>query len=304
MPTPVTTRRVVVTSLLVDLFDIVSNMFVTIFTNSAVIFAEMAQGIADGTGSALVVIGFWRASRPPSPEYPLGHQREVFFWALLAGLAILVLGGGLSAWRGYHQVVDPRPLERIPLALGILVVSICTNGYALSLSVRRLRQDKIPLLQAFRASRRPLVNTSLIQDGLGTLSSILGLAALLIYAFAKIEILDGVGALLVAGVMVVTSLTLVNQARHLIAGRAVPRRVRKQILRSVREIPAVETVNELTAVFGGAHHIEVDVDLDVREDLTTVQIEQLLDRVEAAVKAAAADVGAVRIDLNSPAAGG
>lgn len=295
----ITTRRVVLTSLGVDLFDILSNLVISILTNSAVVFAEMAQGIADATGSLLIVVGFWRASRPRDAEHPVGHGREVFFWFLLAALSMLVLGAGLSAWRGIQQLTDPMPLERVGLAFAILSVSICTNGYAFSLSAGKLRRDGVPLLHAFRASHRPLVNASLMQDGLGTLSSILGLCALLVAVLARIEILDGIGALVVAGLMVVSAITLMNQARHLIAGRGVPGRVRRRIVDAVRAVPEVDAVNALTAVLTGAQQIEVDIDLDLRETLTTTEIEAVLDRIEAAARAVVPDITAVRVDLNS-----
>ncbi len=300
MSARITTRRVVVTSLLVDLFDIASNTVVVLLTGSAVIFAEMAQGIADATGSLLVVIGYWYAGRPRSAAYPLGRKREAFFWVLLSALSMLVLGAGLSAWRGYHQVVDPGPLQRLPLAFGILVLSICTNGYAFSLSLRKLREGGRPLLEAFRESRRPLVNMSLVQDGLGTTSSVLGLVALLACVLGRVAILDGVGALLIACLMVICSLALVNQARRLIAGRGVPTSVRKQILGAIRAVPEVEAVNSLTAVFAGADQIEVACDLNVREDLTTSDIEALLDKIESVAKRAVGDVQTVRVDFNSP----
>lgn len=300
MSNPITTRRVVITSLMVDLFDIASNLVVTLITNSAVVFAEMAQGIADATGSLLIVVGFWRAGRPRSPEHPRGHGREVFFWFLLAALSMLVLGAGLSFWRGHAQLVDPTALEHVGLAFAILGVSICTNGYAFGLSLRNLGREGVPLVQAFRASRRPLVNATLVQDGLGTLSSVLGLVALLVCVLADVAILDGVGALLVAVLMVFSSLTLMNQARHLIAGRGVPRRTRTRILRAVEAIPQVKAVNGLTAVFTGAQQIEVDVDLYLRDHLTTPEIEVVIDRVQSTARTVVSDVTLVRIDLNSP----
>jgi cation diffusion facilitator family transporter len=303
MPSPITTRRVVVMSLCVDVFDIGSNLLVALFTGSAVIFAEMAQGMADATGSVLLVIGYWRAQRPRSPKYPLGRGREVFFWVLCAALAMLVLGAGLSAWRGYHQVVAPQALGRMPLAFGILLVSIGTNGYAFSLSLRKLKEGGAPLLKAFATSRRPLVNASLVQDGLGTLSSVMGFVALVVCAVSGIAVFDGIGALVNAFLMVVCSLILVSQARHLIAGRSVPADLRQQILQSVMTIPEVEAVNKLTAVFSGARKVEVDCDLDVREDLTTGDIEALLDRIQARVRAFAGDGSTVRVDLNSPVPG-
>ena len=299
MSARITTRRVVVTSLLVDLFDIASNTVVVLLTGSAVIFAEMAQGIADATGSLLVVIGYWYAGRPRSRAYPIGREREAFFWVLMSALSMLVLGAGLSAWRGYHQVVDPTPLERVPLAFGILVLSICTNGYAFSLSLRKLRQGGLPLLEAFRESRRPLVNMSLVQDGLGTTSSVLGLLALLACVLGRVDILDGVGALVIASLMVICSLALVNQARRLIAGRSVPQAVHTQLRESILTQSDVEAVNSLTAIFAGADQIEVACDLDLRDELTTNDIETLLDRVEARIKRDVPEVTTVRIDLNS-----
>jgi cation diffusion facilitator family transporter len=298
----ITTRRVVATSLLVDLFDIVSNLVVALLTDSAVIFAEMAQGLADATGSLLLVVGYWRAKQPRSAKYPLGHDREVFFWVLLAALVMLVLGAGLSSWRGYRQLVDPQPLENLPLALGILIVSVCTNGYALSLSARKLREGGLGLREAFRGSKRPMVNTSLLQDSLGTGSALMGLIALLIYVIGGVTILDGLGAILIAALMVVFALALVHQAQRLIAGRGVPGRVQKRILAVVQAVPGVDVVNALVAVFIGAQRIEVHLDIDARDDLDTDEIEALLDRIEAAARSASPDVAEVRIDLNSPRA--
>ena len=52
MPSPISSRRVVVVSFLVDVLDVVTNLVVAVLTGSAVVFAEMAQGLADSLGSA------------------------------------------------------------------------------------------------------------------------------------------------------------------------------------------------------------------------------------------------------------
>ena len=103
-------RRVVVVSFLVDLLDVVTNLVVAVITGSAVVFAEMAQGLADAIGSAMLVVGDHRALRPRDQEHPHGYEREAFFWALLSAVAMLFVGAGLSAWRGYRQLVDPAEL--------------------------------------------------------------------------------------------------------------------------------------------------------------------------------------------------
>lgn len=90
----------VVVSFLVDLLDVATNLVVAIVTGSAVVFAEMAQGVADSIGSGLLVMGDRRSSRPVDLEHPQGYRREAFFWAVLSALAMLFIGAGLSAWRG------------------------------------------------------------------------------------------------------------------------------------------------------------------------------------------------------------
>ena len=54
-------RRVVVVSFLVDLIDVATNLVVALLTGSAVVFSEMAQGVADSVGSGLLVVGERRA---------------------------------------------------------------------------------------------------------------------------------------------------------------------------------------------------------------------------------------------------
>jgi cation diffusion facilitator family transporter len=297
------TQRVVAVSLAVDLLDIVSNLIVAMLTGSAVIFAEMAQGIADAIGSLLLVVGERRSRLPGDERYPAGHTREVFFWALLSSLTMLVIGSGLSFWRGYAQLVRLEPLDRPGLALAILVVSVSTNGYAVSQSYRRLQASGLSLRQAFREESQPLVKTAFLQDSLGTASAVVGLLSLLLYAaVGSAPLFDALGALTIAGMMVAFAVVLIVQAHHLITGRAVPRRVLTSIREAVLSVPEVEAANSLTATFAGSTNVTVDLDLDLREDLTTAEIEEVLDRVRHAITDRRPEVKHLRVDLNSPPA--
>jgi cation diffusion facilitator family transporter len=295
------TRRVVAVSLLVDLGDIVTNLVVALVTGSAVIFAEMAQGIADAIGSLLLLVGERRSRLPGDARYPAGHTREVFFWALLSALVMLVVGSGLSFWRGYMQLVARTPLEHPWLALAVLVLSVTTNGYAVSQSVRRLKADGRPLGDAFREESQPLVKTAFLQDSLGTASAVVGLVSLLLYsALGAVPFFDAVGAIAIAMLMVAFGIALVTQMHHFITGRPVPATTVTAIREAALSLPEVERVNGLAATFAGSHTIVVDLDLDLREDLTTSEIETLLDRVHDVVRDVEPQVARLRVDLNSP----
>jgi cation diffusion facilitator family transporter len=287
-------------SFLVDVLDVVTNLVVALLTGSAVVFAEMAQGLADSAGSALLVIGERRARRPRDAAHPFGYAREAFFWGLLSAVAMLVIGAGLSAWRGYEQLVHPEPLERPALALAVLALAIVTNGYAVSLSGRKLAADSGGLRAAFRNLNRPLVKSALFRDVIGTFTSVVGLGALVLCQSLGLVLFDALGALVAALLMLGGSLVLMRQARALITGRALPESDLDRLRAAILATPEVEAVNRLAAIYAGASEVLVDADLDLAEGLDTVQIEAVLDDLEARVRTILPDTERVSVLLNSP----
>ena len=299
MRSRISARRVVSVSFLVDVLDVVTNLVVMLLTGSAVIFGEMAQGIADSLGSALLVVGERRAKRPRDRKHPLGYAREAFFWGLLSAVAMLIVGGGLSAWRGYRQLVERVPLENTYLAIAVLTLAVVTNGYAVSLSARKLAEED-SLREAFRDPKRPLVKSALIRDVVGTFTSIVGLAALALYQVLGVVVLDAAGALVAAVLMAAGSLVLMSQARSLITGRALPENDLTRLRAAVLAMPEVDAVNQLNAIYSGVAEVLIDADLDLAEDLDTTKIETVLDDLEMRARAVIPEVGRVRVLLNSP----
>lgn len=304
MNTKVSARRVVLVSFLVDLFDVVSNLVVAMITGSAVVFGEMAQGIGDSVGSALLVVGERRAARPRDARHPLGYAREAFFWGLLSAVAMLVIGAGLSGWRGVQQLLHPEPLEAPMLAVAVVALAVVTNGYAVSLSARKLAAESGGLRAIFRTFNRPLVKGAFLRDVIGTFTSIVGLCALVLYETLGLVIFDALGAIAAALMMAAASVVLMAQARALITGRALPEARIRQLREAILADPRVEAVNHLAAIYSGASEVLVDSDLDLREELSTTEIEAVLDLLEARARDVLPDIERVRVLLNSPGPAG
>lgn len=293
-------RRVVAVSLAVNLLDVVTNAVVAWLTGSAVIFSEMAKGLADALGSLFLVIGERRSRRRGDAAYPLGYGREVFFWSLLSAVAMLVVGAGLSAWRGYRQLVDPQPLEHTGFAVAVLCLAIVTNGYAVGLSLRKLVAETGSLGSALRSPRRPLVQNAFFRDVVGTFTPAVGLVAILAYVVLDWAVIDALGALVGAGLFAGFALVLIGRARALITGRSLPASDLERLDRAVHATPEVVAINRLAAIHAGAKEVLVDLDLDLAEDLDTTAVERVLDDVEARVRRVLPLTREVRVQLNSP----
>jgi len=295
-----TSRRVLTVSFLVDVLDVISNLVVALLTGSAVVFAEMAQGLADSMGSALLVIGERRSRRPGDADHPLGYAREAFFWGLLSAVAMLVIGAGLSALRGYQQLVDPSPVGTPLLAIAVVSLAVVTNSYAVHLSVRKLAAEYGNLREALRSLDQPLIKGALLRDAIGTSTSVVGLIALLLYWVFDLPVFDALGALAAAVMMVGASFMLIAQARALITGQALPETTLARLRATALAIPGVEAVNRLAAVYSGASQVLLDADLDLAEDLDTARIESLLDVLEVRVRHIVPRLERIRVILNSP----
>lgn len=293
-------NKIVMVSFIVDLIDVFSNLVVALMTGSATIFSEMAKGIADSLGSVFLVIGQKRSQKKKDTNHPLGYSREAFFWSLMSAFVMLIIGGGLSLWRGLDQLFNPSPLKSPHLAIIVIVITCITNGYTVTLSARKLKEELGSLSEIFKNYSHPLVKGAFLRDTVGTATSILGLVAIIGYELFGLTILDALGALLSAILMIISSIFLIIQARALITGQALPLKELTHLKEIILKNNDVEAINSLVAIYSGANEILIDADLDITEKLTTIQIEELLDDLEEKVKGEFPNLTRVRVLLNSP----
>ncbi len=293
-------KKVVFISFMVDVIDVVTNLAVAMITGSATIFSEMAQGVADSIGSIFLVIGERRSQKKKDSDHPMGYSREAFFWSLMSAIVMLIIGGGLSFWRGLNQLLTPEPLTYPHLAVLVIVIAIFTNGYAVSLSAKSLQEELGSLKAIFKNYSHPLVKGAFLRDVVGTTTSILGLMAILAYEFFELNIMDAIGALISAVLMMASSTFLIIQARALITGQALPPNELGLLKSLILENDNIDAINSLVAIYSGANEILLEADLDINESLTTNEIELLLDHLEEDLAKSFPNMNRVSVLLNSP----
>lgn len=145
-----------------------------------------------------------------------------------------------------------------------------------------------------------MVKGAFFRDVVGTTTSVLGLIAIIAYEIFKLTIFDAFGAIISALLMLVGSIFLIIQARALITGQTLPDTDISQLKEIILGDEAIVAINSLVAIYYGAHEILIEADLDISEELTTVQIEKLLDLLEMRIKEKFASLHRVRVLLNSP----
>jgi cation diffusion facilitator family transporter len=282
------TRRVLLTSFFVDLFDIVTNVIVAILSGSAVMAVEAISGIADLCSVFLLLIGNKRSKRRATKLHPFGYGKEQYFWATFAGFIILIISANLSFFFGWHAFTHPEPIGFIWLSIAALALAICTNGYAFRQSARKLLEGRPwrRLPRIFMQSWQTAPKTTLVLDAMGTTSATLGLISLAVYSLTGIQKLDGIGAMIMALALASFAVLLLVGVRSLVIGQSATPAMQKRIKKAALGIPEVRQVPGIQTMILGTETMLANMAVNLQNDLTTDEIEAVVARIRAAVQKA------------------
>ncbi|MBW2605673.1 MAG: cation transporter [Deltaproteobacteria bacterium] len=86
----------IVFALCANLAIAVSKLIAAAVAGSGSMMAESIHSLADSGNQLLLLLGIKHAKRPPSPDYPLGFGKAVYFWSFIVALILFSMGGVFS----------------------------------------------------------------------------------------------------------------------------------------------------------------------------------------------------------------
>jgi cation diffusion facilitator family transporter len=219
----------------------------------------------------------------------------------MSALIMFGVTATLSVYLGYKRLINPEPVESIGLAILVLFISLLTNGYSFSLSFRRLlgKRDFHKFWLVVVHSAFIETKTTLVLDAMGTLASILGLIALGVYALTGQAYLDAIGAISIGLKLYALSLILLVGIKDLVIGKSATEEVEAKIKKSAIVSKLVHNVLDLRTMYIGPDKLLVNMEVNLKNGLTTDDIEDLVDEIKARVKKEVPSVGHIQIELES-----
>src|SRR5436190_20866388 len=113
-----------------------------IATGSSSMLAEAIHSYADSGNQVLLLWGMKQAKRPPTPDYPLGWGKAVFFWSFIVALVLFSLGGLFSLYEGFHKLAEPQPLSYPWVAVAILVFGLAAESLSLRACLQEVKKAR------------------------------------------------------------------------------------------------------------------------------------------------------------------
>jgi zinc transporter 9 len=103
-------------------------MYAAVQSGSSSMFSEALHSLADMLNETLLMWGIWRSLKEPDKSHPYGFFSERYAWALVSGVGVLFLGGGVSLYHGVVGLINVSPLGDLTYAAVALGASLVFEG--------------------------------------------------------------------------------------------------------------------------------------------------------------------------------
>jgi cation diffusion facilitator family transporter len=224
-----------------------------LFTGSGAMMAEAVHSLADCGNQGLLLLGMRQAKRPPSPDYPLGWGRALYFWSFLVAILLFSVGGMFSVYEGVHKLTHAEPLSWPWLAVGVLVFSIVTEGVSMHgcmQEVNKARGEQ-PLWQWFRETRASELLVIFGEDLAALIGLCLALAAVLLTMLTGNLIFDAIGTICIGVLLIVVAIAVAREVKALLIGQGVEPKRRAEMVAFLEARTEIDQVyNLLTLQMG------------------------------------------------------
>ena len=284
---PPSTKRVLITSLLVDLFNLAVGITIAAITGSVIMLTAALQSFAELSSSLTMRIGKRYTNKRPTKLHPFGFGKEVYYWSTLATFTVMGVVAAIAFTFGYKEVLHPTTVHYIWVGYIALSLSLLANAYSFMTSSRKLLEDR-PLRELYKAFLdSPLIatKTAAVLDVMGIFSSTVGLCFLVLCGIVGNGLFDGLGALLMGLILAISAFVLLASVRTLVTGQSAPPEMERKIRDAAREVPEVQHVLGMRTMMLSSDKLLVNIEVHLRDRLTTDQIEDVVERVKKSIEA-------------------
>ena len=259
----------------------------TFLTGSSAMLAETVHSLADCGNQLLLLLGMKRAKRPPTPEFPLGYGKAIYFWSFLVAVMLFTVGGMFSLYEGIHKLQNPEPLKLWGWAAGVLVFAIIAEGVSMRACLQEINKSRNgqTLWQWFRQSRQAELVVIFGEDLAALLGLLFALLAVMLTVVTGNPLWDAVGTLAIGVLLIVIAVFVAIEVKAMLIGQSIDPVQQAQIRQFLDGRPEISRVISLITLQLG-NDVMVSVQALMREGNSAKLMIDEINAVEVAMKQA------------------
>ncbi|QRP47265.1 cation diffusion facilitator family transporter [Amycolatopsis sp. FDAARGOS 1241] len=255
-------------------------------TGSSSMLAESVHSLADTSNQGLLLLGKKTSQRRATREHPFGFGRERYFYSFIVALMLFTLGAAFALYEGIHKILEPEPLESPLVAVIILFVAICLEGYSFFTAIGESRKIKagVSWWRFIRQAKEPELPVVLLEDTGALIGLVFALSGVGLSVLTGDPVWDGIGTVFIGALLGVIAVILIVEMKSLLIGEGA---TDSQLGTIVDELAAgkVERVIHIRTQYLGPDELLVAAKLALIPGLDTAEIATAIDDAEARVRA-------------------
>ncbi|MET9267919.1 cation diffusion facilitator family transporter [Amycolatopsis sp. NPDC004079] len=255
-------------------------------TGSSSMLAEAVHSLADTSNQGLLLLGQKTSKRRATREHPFGFGRERYFYSFIVALMLFTLGAAFALYEGIHKIIEPQPLDTPVVAVVILLVAICLEGYSFLTAMGESRKIKgnVSWWRFIRQAKEPELPVVLLEDSGALLGLVFALLGVGLSVLTGNPVFDGIGTVFIGALLGVIAVILIIEMKSLLIGEGA---TDTDLATIVDELAAgkVERVIHIRTQYLGPDELLVAAKLALVPGLDTAAIATAIDDAEARVRA-------------------
>ena len=242
-----------------------AKFFGFLVTGSGAMFSESIHSLADTANQALLLIGVEQSRKKPNSEYPYGHGRERYIWALISACGIFFLGCGVTVYHGINSLIFNHNFTFNYWVIIILAVSFIIEGSTLWLAYHELR-ERFPRAKWRTINREadPTTLAVVYEDGLAVTGVLIAVLSLFLAKYTEHSYWDAIGSIIIGVLLGVVAVILINKNRHFLITKSIPRVIAEEVKEILLADPTIEKIFDFkSAIFDADKYlIKCDVEFN------------------------------------------
>ena len=289
-----TSKKAVYAALFGNLGISIAKLIAALLTNSSAMWSETYHSFSDTFNQVLLLIGIKTSSRVPTERHPFGYGKEQFFWSFVVATLLFGISGILSFEKGFTSFYDPvHQIVNTDVSYVILLISAIFEGNALRIAFNlfkdaiEARGEKVnlhKLFKEFQESKDPTILTVMVEDSAALLGIAIAAIGIYLSDVTNNMIYDALASIFIGGVLMLFAFFLAKENRALLIWEAMSKKDHSKIIESVVKIPEVNRVITLRTMHFGPNDVLVAMEVSLVDNITTDQIEQVIDTIEDKIK--------------------
>ena len=225
-----------------------------LFTGSGAMLAEAIHSLADTGNQGLLLFGGKMAKKPPSPDYPLGRGKEIYFWSFIVALLLFSMGGLFSIAEGLHKLKHPEALHQPWLALGVLIFALVAEAMSLWGCVREVNHERQGrgFYRWFRETRNSALLVVFGEDLAALVGLVFAILAVLLAMLTGNPLFDALGSVVIGLVLVAVACFVGLEIKSLLIGQGVDPAIKEEMFTLLQNRPEIHAVHNILTLQMGA----------------------------------------------------